>query len=122
MTRSGAASSWFTRKSFFAPDLTVAQIVYLGREQPRGMVVDDCAMNEGARQAVRNLCADIDPDVVVRRLSIAQRQLVQIAKVLLTGQKVVQRNLDIQPTLTVRPGFPLRVIVNRDFALEPYKG
>jgi type IV secretion system protein TrbI len=39
-----------------------------------------------------------------------------------TGQKVVQRNLDIQPTLTVRPGFPVRVIVNRDLVLEPYKG
>jgi type IV secretory pathway VirB10-like protein len=39
-----------------------------------------------------------------------------------TGQKVVQRNLDIQPTLTVRPGFPVRVIVNRDLVLEPYRG
>jgi type IV secretory pathway VirB10-like protein len=39
-----------------------------------------------------------------------------------TGQKVVQRNLDIQPALTVRPGFPVRVIVNSDLVLEPYKG
>jgi type IV secretion system protein TrbI len=39
-----------------------------------------------------------------------------------TGQKVVQRNLDIQPALTIRPGFPVRVIVNRDLVLEPYKG
>jgi type IV secretion system protein TrbI len=39
-----------------------------------------------------------------------------------TGQKVVQRNLNIQPTLTIRPGFPVRVIVNRDVVLEPYKG
>jgi type IV secretion system protein TrbI len=38
-----------------------------------------------------------------------------------TGQKAVQRNLDIQPTLTIRPGFPVRVIVNRDLVLEPYK-
>jgi type IV secretion system protein TrbI len=38
------------------------------------------------------------------------------------GQKVVQRNLNIQPTLTIRPGFPVRVIVNRDLVLEPYKG
>jgi type IV secretory pathway VirB10-like protein len=36
-----------------------------------------------------------------------------------TGQKVVQQNLNIQPTLTVRPGFPVRVIVNRDLVLEP---
>jgi type IV secretion system protein TrbI len=39
-----------------------------------------------------------------------------------TGQKVVQRNLNIQPTLTIRPGFPVRVIVNRDLVLGPYKG
>ena len=39
-----------------------------------------------------------------------------------TGQKVVQRNLNIQPTLTIRPGFPVRVIVNRDMVLEPYRG
>jgi type IV secretion system protein TrbI len=36
-----------------------------------------------------------------------------------TGQKVVQQHLNIQPTLTVRPGFPVRVIVNRDLVLEP---
>ena len=39
-----------------------------------------------------------------------------------TGQKIVQRNLSIQPTLMIRPGFPVRVIVNRDLVLEPYKG
>jgi type IV secretion system protein VirB10 len=39
-----------------------------------------------------------------------------------TGQQLVRRNLNIQPTLTVRPGFPVRVIVNRDLVLETYKG
>jgi type IV secretion system protein TrbI len=39
-----------------------------------------------------------------------------------TGQQIVQRQLNVQPTLTIRPGFPVRVIVNRDLALEPYKG
>lgn len=39
-----------------------------------------------------------------------------------TGQQVVRRNLNIQPTLTIRPGFPVRVIVNRDIILEPYRG
>jgi type IV secretory pathway VirB10-like protein len=39
-----------------------------------------------------------------------------------TGQKVVQQDLNVQPTLTVRPGFAVRVIVNRDLVLEPYKG
>jgi type IV secretory pathway VirB10-like protein len=39
-----------------------------------------------------------------------------------TGQQIVRRNLNIQPTLTIRPGFPMRVIVNRDLVLEPYRG
>jgi type IV secretory pathway VirB10-like protein len=32
---------------------------------------------------------------------------------------VVAKDLDIQPTLTIRPGFPVRVIVTRDLVLEP---
>ncbi|MCK1450516.1 TrbI/VirB10 family protein [Bradyrhizobium sp. 35] len=39
-----------------------------------------------------------------------------------TGQQLVRRNLNIQPTLTIRPGFPVRVIINRDLVLEPYRG
>ncbi|WP_246731739.1 TrbI/VirB10 family protein [Methylocapsa sp. S129] len=38
------------------------------------------------------------------------------------GQQVVSRSLNIQPTITIRPGFPVRVIVNRDLVLEPYPG
>lgn len=38
-----------------------------------------------------------------------------------TGQQFVQRNMNIQPTLTIRPGFPVRVIVNRDLVLAPYR-
>jgi type IV secretory pathway VirB10-like protein len=37
------------------------------------------------------------------------------------GQQVVERELNIQPTLTIRPGFPVRVIVNRDLILQPYQ-
>jgi type IV secretory pathway VirB10-like protein len=37
-----------------------------------------------------------------------------------TGQQIVQRQLNIQPTLTIRPGFPVRVIVTRDLTLTPY--
>jgi type IV secretion system protein TrbI len=37
------------------------------------------------------------------------------------GQQIVRRNLNVQPTLTIRPGFPVRVIVNRDLVLTPYQ-
>lgn len=36
------------------------------------------------------------------------------------GQQIVQRQPNIAPTLTIRPGFPVRVIVTRDLVLEPY--
>lgn len=36
------------------------------------------------------------------------------------GQQITRRNLNVQPTLTVRPGFPVRVIVNKDLVLRPY--
>ncbi|MEI3853649.1 MULTISPECIES: TrbI/VirB10 family protein [unclassified Ensifer] len=39
-----------------------------------------------------------------------------------TGQQIVERQLDIAPTLTIRPGFPVRVLVTRDLVLEPYGG
>jgi type IV secretion system protein TrbI len=39
-----------------------------------------------------------------------------------TGQQLVRRNLNVQPTLTIRAGYPVRVIVNRDIILEPYRG
>ncbi|MDE2353332.1 MAG: TrbI/VirB10 family protein, partial [Alphaproteobacteria bacterium] len=38
------------------------------------------------------------------------------------GQRITEKNLDVQPTLTVRPGWPLNVIVSRDLILQPYKG
>jgi type IV secretion system protein VirB10 len=37
------------------------------------------------------------------------------------GQQITRRNLNIQPTLKVRPGFPVRVIVNKDLVLRPYQ-
>ena len=39
-----------------------------------------------------------------------------------TGQKIVERNLDIAPTITVRPGFPVRVLVHKDLILPPWRG
>jgi type IV secretory pathway VirB10-like protein len=38
------------------------------------------------------------------------------------GQQIVQRQLQVAPTLRIRPGFPVRVIVTRDLVLEPYGG
>ncbi len=83
-----------------APDLTVAQNIYLGRELPKGLTVDDRAMNEGAAKALADLGAEIDPRAIVGRLSIAQRQLVQIARVLLVPHRIV---IFDEPTASLTP-------------------
>jgi type IV secretory pathway VirB10-like protein len=37
------------------------------------------------------------------------------------GQEIVRRNLDIPPTITIRQGFPIRVMVSRDLVFESYR-
>jgi type IV secretion system protein VirB10 len=39
-----------------------------------------------------------------------------------TGQDLVRRQMNVQPTLTIRPGFQLRVIVTRDIVMAPADG
>lgn len=36
------------------------------------------------------------------------------------GQQIVKRNLDVKPTIRIRPGWPLRVIVQDDLVLKPW--
>ncbi|WP_345938786.1 TrbI/VirB10 family protein [Sphingomonas yabuuchiae] len=38
------------------------------------------------------------------------------------GDQITQRNLDIQPTITIRPGAPVRVLVTHDLILAPWRG
>ena len=57
---------------------------------------------------------DRDPIIIAGRDS-AQDSINQI------GQEMTRRNLNIQPTLTERPGLPVRIIVNRDLVLRPYQ-
>ena len=38
------------------------------------------------------------------------------------GQQIVTKNLNIQPTIRVRPGWALRVIVHKDLVLRPWAG
>jgi type IV secretion system protein VirB10 len=53
------------------------------------------------------------------RVVISTRQSAQDT-VNQVGQEITRRNLDIQPTLTIPPGYPVRVIVQHDLVLRPY--
>jgi type IV secretion system protein TrbI len=54
------------------------------------------------------------------QIIIATRQSVQDT-VNEVGKDLTKKNIDVQPTLTIRPGFELRVMVNKDMVLRPYQ-
>ena len=70
----------------------------------------------GAELAAPQSRADQDGN----RLVIAVREGAQDT-VNQAGQEITKRNASIQPTLTIRPGFPVRVMVNKDLILRPYQ-
>ena len=65
-----------------APNLTVAENIYLGTEPTRSGQIDRRAMQEGCRPVLERLGAPFTPKTPVGSLSIAERQLVEIARAL----------------------------------------
>jgi ribose transport system ATP-binding protein len=64
------------------PTLTVAENIHLGRWPKRGRHIDWAAMRANARRLLADMDVAIDPDRVVSTLSVAEQQLVEIAKAL----------------------------------------
>jgi ribose transport system ATP-binding protein len=65
--------------------LSVAENIHLGAAPRTGLAgwrVDRKAMREGAERLLASLGAEIDPDLEVERLTVAERQLVEIARAL----------------------------------------
>jgi ribose transport system ATP-binding protein len=82
-----------------APDLTVAENILLGMEPARFGVVQRGAMNKIAADALAELGRpDLTPDRVVGDLSVADQQLVEIARAIAVGCRVLV--LD-EPTSTL---------------------
>ncbi|ALA18529.1 MULTISPECIES: TrbI/VirB10 family protein [unclassified Chelatococcus] len=61
--------------------------------------------------------ATSDEDRLIRAIRDGTQDTINQA-----GQQIIQRQLQVAPTLTIRPGFPVRVIVTRDLVFEPYGG
>ena len=64
------------------PVLTVAQYLFIGREPVRGLVIDDKRMKEQAMELLNPVGAAFSPDTSMGELSMAEQQLVEIAKAL----------------------------------------
>jgi ribose transport system ATP-binding protein len=75
-----------------APQLTVTQNLFLGREQVHHEVtgwLNRPAMRNKAREALRQVGLDVDPDTPVEQLGLSHQQLIEIAKVLLLAAEIL---------------------------------
>ena len=71
------------------PEMTVAENLLIGRYPRRGPLLDRAALRAEAARLLALVGEDISPDTRLGRLSIAQRQMVEIAKALGRGARVV---------------------------------
>lgn len=67
--------------------------------------------------AVGTELAVSDEDRLVRAIRDGAQDTINDA-----GQQIVRRQLQVAPTLTIRPGFPVRIIVTRDLVFEAAGG
>ncbi|MDR2999002.1 MAG: sugar ABC transporter ATP-binding protein, partial [Microbacterium sp.] len=71
------------------PDLTVAQNIYIGREPRRGPFVSERELNRQTAELLKNLDISLDPRQKVGELTVAEQQMVEIAKALSFNAKVL---------------------------------
>jgi rhamnose transport system ATP-binding protein len=72
------------------PDLTVAENIFIGRQpRGRGRAIDRRAMERDAREIFTGLGVSLDPARPARALSVADQQLVEIAKALSFDARVL---------------------------------
>jgi ribose transport system ATP-binding protein len=84
-----------------AEDLTIAQNVFLGHEKRRGLFLDNDAMHTETARVLEQVGLRARPDTQVKRLIVAEKQLVEIAKAL---QKQARLLIMDEPTATLTPG------------------
>jgi len=73
------------------PELSVAENIFIGREF-RGQhkwLLNDGSQSEAAQALLNKLNLDISPDILVEKLTVAQQQMVEIAKALSVDAKVL---------------------------------
>nr|BAT27564.1 ABC transporter [Aureimonas frigidaquae] len=85
----GAGIVLVHQEILLAPDLTVAENLFLGRELRRGIMLDDRAMNQRTATVLGSIGARCHAGDLVSALPLAQRQLVQIARALMEPRKLV---------------------------------
>ncbi len=73
-----------------APNLSIAENIFLGIEPRRsGFLLDRSTLHQSARQAMARLGLHFDPDRIVRTLTVAQQQLIEICKSLIREPRLL---------------------------------
>ncbi|MDT3376895.1 sugar ABC transporter ATP-binding protein [Labrys neptuniae] len=72
-----------------ADALTVTENLFLGRERIRGGILDDRTMRRLAAAKLAEIGCMVSPNALIGKISLADRQLVQIARALLDHHKLV---------------------------------
>ena len=71
------------------PELSVAENIFLHRQPQRGIFVDWKQMNSQAADVLKQIDVDIDTKAAVSSLSVAQQQMVEIAKAVSYDSKII---------------------------------
>ncbi len=82
------------------PQLSVVENIFLGREIRNGFFIDWKTMNAKARELLDQVNASFDVRTEVKKLSIAHRQMVEIAKALSLNAKIIVMD---EPTSSLTP-------------------
>lgn len=64
-----------------APDLSIAENYYLGRQPQKGLMVDWKKMREESRKIINKFEMNVDPKAKIRELSLAMQAMVTISKI-----------------------------------------
>jgi ribose transport system ATP-binding protein len=96
------------------PELSVAENIGLGSEPTRGSspLIDFPKMRERARNALSQLGEEISPDAIVSSLSVAQRQMVEIAKAISKNVRILAMDEPSAP-LTEKEMTNLFMVIRR---------
>src|SRR3984893_9098236 len=72
-----------------APNMTIAENVFIGREPGGGVFVDWGKMASETRSITKRLGLELQPMAVVRHLSVAEQQMVEIARALSMKSRLI---------------------------------
>jgi len=81
--------SMIHQEILMVPELTVAQNIFLGREFSRSYLVDERAINQEAQKLMHLMGLDINVRTKAKQLSIAELQLIEIAKAISINARVI---------------------------------